>query len=278
MPLLRYRKYRPNHAAVLVPAPGGGGYTGPGDINGAAFAWYGLRAFDAAYAAPGNNPAIDVVDTATGATQTTINILSTGDLDVATIAALGYAVSVKKIYDQSGNVRHATQATLFNMPALTLSAIGSLPGMTFAGNQYLQSSSISQAQPLTISGVAKRTTFADNDTVFNGASGATGLLFANTTGNMGIYAGGGVVIKTAAENAFHSAQAMFNGASSGLYVDGSNGTGDPGPSGYSAEAISIGGGVLTGLRGVILEVGMWGSDKSANNSSMDSNQHAYWGF
>jgi len=32
------------------------------------------------------------------------------------------------------------------------------------------------------------------------------------------------------------------------------------------------------LTGEIFEVGIWTTDKSANNSAMNSNQHAYWNF
>jgi competence protein ComEC len=32
------------------------------------------------------------------------------------------------------------------------------------------------------------------------------------------------------------------------------------------------------VTGYLCELGIWAGDKSANNSSMDSNQHTYWGF
>src|ERR1700686_2125767 len=47
-------------SSKLPAAIGGGGYTGPGDINGPAIFWGGLRAFSAAYAAS-LGPAVDIV-------------------------------------------------------------------------------------------------------------------------------------------------------------------------------------------------------------------------
>src|SRR3954462_605040 len=95
----------------MGPGPGtphtvGGGYTGPGDVVSGAFAWFGLRGYTAAYST-GSNPAVDLVDQA-GANPITINILSNGRLDVASINSWVTAnsvstIKVAKLYDQSGN-------------------------------------------------------------------------------------------------------------------------------------------------------------------------------
>src|SRR2546423_14600730 len=76
-------------ARAQVPLTGAGkgrpavaGYSGLGEIATAA-AYWGLRGYSAAYAAPGNNPAIDIVKASDGPALMTINILSNGDLDVA---------------------------------------------------------------------------------------------------------------------------------------------------------------------------------------------------
>src|SRR5882757_9830332 len=143
---------------VLATGSGGSSYSGPGDISSGALAWWGCRGYNAAYST-GSNPAMDVVDTATGLITTTVNIKTNGKLDTATILGLGYAVSVKKLYDQTGNGVHVTQATLSAMPALTLSGLGSEPVMTFASasSQFLSTSFGSIAQPWSLIGVLKRT-------------------------------------------------------------------------------------------------------------------------
>ena len=61
-------------------------YTGPGDVVSGATEYWGLRAYNAAYAT-GSNPAAVICDTATFAVCTTINILSNGKFDSATAAA-----------------------------------------------------------------------------------------------------------------------------------------------------------------------------------------------
>ncbi|THD56752.1 MAG: hypothetical protein E8A46_02600, partial [Bradyrhizobium sp.] len=115
---------------------GGGGYTGPGDII--TFTnWYGLRAYNGAYATATGNIA-DIVDTATGAASCTIVAKTTGDADLSTAYCTGSVsvttfctvthaagCSVKKLYDQVGT-NHLTQATLTSMPLLVLSGVTGL--------------------------------------------------------------------------------------------------------------------------------------------------------
>ena len=152
-----FRMVLMNQAAVHVP-PAPSGYTGPGDVVSGAYAWYGLRGYTAAYST-GSNPALDLVDQA-GANQITVNILSDGRLDVASISAWVTAnsvstIKVKRWYDQSGNARHLNQATLTNMPVLNLTGFGSLPAVTITGTvpQTMATStgSFAQSQPITYS-------------------------------------------------------------------------------------------------------------------------------
>ena len=63
-------------------AGGSPSYTGPGDVVSGATAWYGLRAYNAAYAT-GSNKAINI-RRASDNTTTNIVILSNGNLDIAT--------------------------------------------------------------------------------------------------------------------------------------------------------------------------------------------------
>jgi hypothetical protein len=63
-------------------APAASGYTGPGDVVSGATAWYGLRAYNAAYAT-GSNNAINVRRASDNSTSNIV-ILSSGAVDVAT--------------------------------------------------------------------------------------------------------------------------------------------------------------------------------------------------
>lgn len=258
-------------------------YSGPGDIVASAASWWGLRGYSAAYST-GSNPAADVVDAATGLITTTVNILSNGNLDEATVLGLGYAVKVKKLYDQSGNGQHLTQATLAAMPALTANAIGSLPGMTFAGAQELTNATFpgfTQNQPVTISTVIKRTgTFTtENDWFVTSTGGFFVAGFLNSANTVFTYAGGGVSsVGSIADNSFHAIQSVFNNAGqSVIYVDGVNTNVSSAGANPVSGPLTVGGSNF--LTGVLMEIGDWGvAFSGANNSAMDANQRSYWGF
>jgi hypothetical protein len=282
---------------------GGGSYTGPGDVNGAAVAWWGLRAYNAAYAAPGTNPAADVIASGNGVVVCTLRIATTGGVDLAgsycagttpalaCAAANGGSCKVAQLYDQTGNGNHVASDTLARMPLLTFSAVGSLPGMTFstASTSYLSSASVTggPAQPFTVSYVAKRTgSTAALSSVFGGGGVAVQTGFDATAGNLYIYGGNVATFGsgTITEGNFHAVQNIYitsttstinaDGASSGALNEGS---GDlTTATTLVVGAAAFGGG--NGLTGVILECGVWAGNKSANTSSMNSNQHTYWGF
>jgi hypothetical protein len=105
-------------------------YVGLGDIIPGAACWFDLSAYNAAYAAPGNNPAIDVLraDNATA----TINILSSGQLDVATLAAFvgSQTWQITQWYDQTGGGYHLTvPSTTLVAPAGSLTAYKGEPAL-----------------------------------------------------------------------------------------------------------------------------------------------------
>lgn len=282
---------------LMFPGPGtshsagGGAYVGPGDINGSAAYWYGLRGFSAAYASPGTNPAVDLVDQA-GANAITINILTNGNLDVASIATWVTAhsvttIRVSQLYDQTGGGNHVLQATLANMPVLTLSAIGSLPGMTFNGSTtYLATSSITvvgPAQPHTISYVAKRTTVSGGFEAVFGASGSTQVGFDSGANGLYIFAGNGPPAPlSATDNAFHAVQNIMNSTTSTISSDGTtSGSLNAGTSDLLSRQPTVGAANSSNsnmFTGVAMEAGVWAGNKSANTSTMNSNQHTYWGF
>jgi hypothetical protein len=257
------------------------GYTGPGDIASGAAAWWGLRGYNAAYST-GSNPACDLVDQA-GANPITINILSNGSLDVASIntwVAANSVTTIKltKLYDQTGNANHVSQATLGNMPVISLSVIGSLPAIlyNFVNSQSLQGSTLPvSAYPLWGSYVAERigNTIANN-MVIQHSGGNAELGFRNSANTVYSYAGL-VLTATANDNSFHAVQSLISGVDSdSLYVDGSNTTGDAFTSAPLGHVI-VGNSAMDGY---ICEAGLWGSDQTTHNSAMNSNQHTYWGF
>ena len=278
-----------------------------GDVVSGALAWYSpARAYNAAYATGTGNLA-DIVDTATGLAACTIKAKTNGFADltstvcptgsptvsVTTFCTVTHAAgcSITKLYDQSGALGcsgvacDATQATLANMPKLTLSALNSLPclfGVAASSTQLLASPfSGTQAQPISFSAVAERT---GNFSGFAGYIGATGggMVggFGTATNLAALYAGT-VQSATAADSAFHAIQSVFNAASSLLYVDGSlTGSLSPGTNAISGTHVIIANDPFGNfLDGLVCEVGIWGVGFSSGQySAMNSNQHGANGY
>ena len=263
----------------------GGAYAGgPGNVVAGAQAWGGLRAYTTAYAT-GSNPALDLHNNSTGAFVATINILANGSLDVATAATViaGGAARIGKLYDQTGNGFHLTQATLAKMPTLTLNGIGSLPVMTFNGT----ASTMTNATGFTA------LTGSTSSAVYNKTAGADGSILWNGTQQLGalanlamVYAGGSGLTAAAADGSWHAVQGVHGttSANSDINVDGTPHTGDGGTDNSGAGGATLFLGSTDGatgqlFTGKIVEVGRWQvAFSGAQSSSMSANQHAYWGF
>lgn len=274
--ILRYKK-----PVVAVPA----GYAGPGDLTTFDKGWYGLRGISAAYAAPGNNPAIGVQDQA-GANALTVNILSSGALDVATVSTWVAAHSVTRIdvvkhFDQSGGGFHIDTTTT-SVGTLVLNGQGSLPVVRFASGAEIHGGptvDLALSQPFTMYAVAKRTSGTSLGVVagpesVNSSLGYDGsgvaFLFAGSVADFG----GGAVT----ENTFHTLQGMFNGASSKGQWDGN-----------SPSTLSPGTTVSSPFRPAInnsgfpiamdwVEEGFMTGDQSTFFNAIHSQAHTYWGY
>jgi hypothetical protein len=272
-----------NYSNVVTETIATSSYAGPGDVVASAAAWWGLRAYNAAYAT-GSNPAIDIVKGSDGTAPMTINILSSGALDVATILALGYAVRVSKIYDQSGHSIHLTQPTLSKMPVLTIAS--SVPTMVFDGvDDFLGggAGAFTMTQPFTYSGVFTPNSAQANSDVISSQFSECDLTFNNGTPvNAYMYAGTISAQVTCDIGSYHAVQALYNNTTSKLDVDGSNttvsaGTGAPTSTSVALGSFASGGGLFAPVS--LREAGMWNLGFTAGNiTSMSSNQHTYWGF
>lgn len=260
-------------------------FQGPGDIVSGAVAWgSSARAYSAAFAA-GGTAIMDLVDQA-GANPITINILTTGFVNLAAINAWVTAnsvttIKVTKLYDQSGTGNHFTNVTLGTMPVLTLNSLGGLPGMTGTGanNTVLTSlNNVTQAQPYTMSAVAQRGAILGSNTgIIAAGTSAISMGYVATTANTGFMNTNGAGLSpTISDAAFHALSGVFNAASSTYNVDGTDNTGPSiGTLGFSAEKIRIfrtQGAVSS--NNIIMEVGVWPTGfTSGNLTSMSANQH-----
>ena len=264
-------------------------YTGPGDVVSGATAWYGFRAYNAAYAT-GANPAADVCDSG-GTNCITINILSNGNFDTATASGAtacggNPCVSISKMYDQTGHANHILQATNASRPLLGFNCIGTFtcPQFTSSGLVLTSSTTISQAQPFTIASVFNSTSNpAGNEDIFGttstcgpgGIEAAPGPIYQMVVASFA--AGPSIVAGT-----FQATVGVFNSASSTAVVDSTTATVNPGSTSISSAPISLGfAGCFSGAKfvGYVPEAGIWpGGFNSTQYGNMVSNQRAYWGF
>lgn len=261
-------------------------YVGPGDIMSGAYAWWGLRAYNAATA---GTPAIDLVDQA-GANQVTISTKTDGTLNNAAITAWILANSVtapkvKKLYDQTGNGRHLTQATLANMPDFILAnpAFGNQrPTMNFrrANGQQLVSGAIALNQTTgSFSCVGMRNgAFNDGNGLISTGSGGWGIVFSANADT--VFPFSGSLSNTVYGTAFssHRFQAVFNGSSSFISSDGQfTAPASPGTSAFDSFFTLGNGWGGRFLTGTISEGGYWTSVWSTPDVlAMDANQKNYW--
>lgn len=270
-----------NNAAVIA------AYTGPGDVASGALGWWGLRAYNAAYAT-GSNPAIDLVDQA-GANPITINILANGKLDVASISTWVTAhtvttIKVAKLYDQTNNGRPLLQATLANMPTLNLAALNSLPTISFISTTSLDSGGGTVGnlnQPISMSNVmARPSNSASNRKIFDNAATSCSLGWGSPVGSIRLETTAGSFDVTGnAEPNFHAVQTLVNAASSQLYIDGTS-TGGPALTGANpiwGDRFVINPGFDSPDVANITEWGFWNLDKSSNFAALNSNQTLFWG-
>lgn len=277
---------RPGIGAATAP------YVGPGDIVSGAKAWWGLRGYNAAYS--GN--AVNVCN-ASDATCVDM-VISSGVLVITTVGGTDCGVStctIKTFYDQSGgnqctgsipcNMTQATEATRY---VLTLNCIGSKPCATVASaDTYATVATIitGSVQPYTFSIVGQRTGNLTglNAVVAGGTAGSAVQAGFGAANNLAyVFAGTTVRTATAADSAFHAIQYLYNGASSSINVDNTTtAIATPGTAGIGNTSTLYLGAGTTGNNfvGQFTEAGYWASAISAGNqTSINANQHSYWGF
>jgi hypothetical protein len=156
---------------LMFPGPGmpaaSASYTGPIDINGAAFALWSTRCSSNSYT--GN--VADIWDSATGSTTETLLTCSVGGVLNQTIHSLATTCAsgckVKTLYDQSGAskcsaaVCDLVEAANATRPTVTTSCQNSKICLVFNGSACMATANTvtTQAQPYTVSAVWTTTTY-----------------------------------------------------------------------------------------------------------------------
>lgn len=139
--------------------------------------------------------------------------------------------------DGSGNDRHVTQTVTSSKP--TLATSGGVACLHFDGNDYLQKTGFTLAQPNTIISVFKSSSLASPANVFDSANSAAREALILLSSGYRIAAGAPVDGGTP-DLGWHVAVAQFSGASSFLRIDGTQIlTGNPGAQGMNGINIGI---------------------------------------
>src|SRR5260370_9516518 len=180
-------------------------------------------------------------------------------------------------------MQNATNAT---RAILTTGCQNGKTCLTFGGTQFLAATATTGISPTyTMTGVAISTpnTASPNDIFIDTTGSSPQLSFNNfVADNAYIYGGSGVVqLNGVTHNVNHALQALMvqTPGTTNLSVDGSSNTGVISNGGISnGDAVGLGNGAGQFLTGNIYEMGIWAGDKSANFSTMNSNQHTYWNF
>lgn len=287
-----------NSGSVVISAPG---YTGPGDLTTYKF-WYGLRAYSAAVAAAGTQPMINVVR-ASDSHSCDILPATNGDLGLTANCSTGgdngqSAASFKGAstfapatwYDQTGNGLNATAGATKTELLLSNASCPSAgkPCIGFyGGDRAFHLSSVgTMTSPQSLSAVVwnyQPGGFGTSE-VLRWNDGASLSLQFSGSNQIQLYAGS-LVNATASDNAWHASEAVANGASSVIMVDGTDTTGTAGTNAPAGTNGFLGcdpnGGAPTNcFAGYITEAGgavgtAW---SSGTRTSIDSNAHTYWGF
>lgn len=267
-------------------------FVGLGDtFSTSAIAYYSCaRAWNASYASGGGS--LCEVQRTSDSTKCTIVAKSTGfaDLTTANCSAGTQTIvqfcnattcGIDKAFNQvSPGTADMLQATAATQPVLTLSSTpnGALPAINCGtgGVLYMASSStITQAQPMTLSSVYIRSTGTAVGGAFGDGSGASALIGAASGANLAQIAVSSTIIKAATDATWHALSGLANGgaSASAINVDGSDSSGSIGTAGYSATTLRL---CRAGaqLLGSIAEAAVFGaSTTSTNRNNMSANQH-----
>ncbi len=195
------------------PAP----YVGPLDYRAGAFGAWGLRKLYSAY----EGPAVRV-RRSTDDAEMDIGFAADGSFDAATANSFkgGGSLFAVTLYDQSGNDRHFSEGTAANQPLVSADGPDGNWALTFDGsNDRMTTPSFSRAQPATYYCGFNPLFWSAFDTVFDGIGTGNQNIFMQfgTTPAMIIYAQAATTLSESfALTTWHTAMALFNGASSAL--------------------------------------------------------------
>jgi hypothetical protein len=249
-------------------------YSGVGNIQTTGvIAYWSSRAFNAANAGLKSMVLCDAgdahcVDALTSASTGAVVVPS------STPNCTGTGCTIKEFYDPTGNgfdMIQTTEALRFVFDASDGCAI------TSSTQRYSSAGTKSQSQPYSGGMVANKTAAATFQFPLANYTGSAGPLIGySSSPNTPEIVSGTALTGSATDGTKHSVQALFNGASSKIAIDGSSSTGNAGTDAMSTTfTISLLG---TSLVGKFCEGYWFAGDISANFAAISTNQHTFWGF
>lgn len=254
-------------------------YVGPGDIVSGALGWWGLRAYNAAFAASGTSKAINITR-ASDSTSVDIAILTTGKLDTATAATFCAATTctIPVMYDQTGNGHNLTPT--FTAPTLTFNCVNTnLPCVNhIVATDSFDTSTPVLASSATVSAVGLRNSSVLVHILVNGSY--NGIKYMTTTDTVLLSVAGNNITATAVDSSWHALHGVMDSTSTSyINVDGVSGTPAATVGGNGNGPLQMGDPATANLAGKWGEKGWWDGIQfsSGQLSSMHTNQSAYWG-
>jgi hypothetical protein len=273
--------------------PPGSSYSGPGDLGiGSASAFYSVRGYSQAYASPGTNPCLTLVDQSGGNSQV-FNIRQTGEVDVKAIATWKIlhsvtTIQISKLWDQSGNGHHFDSTGTGIWPVLTLNVLNGHPVMSGQASAHIQSTPNLALTGLTsLSMVVNRTAgtstlqqLYNNNSQYSYGWAASANQFGEVSGGSGTLS-----ITDSAPHAIQMTCALTSGT---FYMD--NGVNNQLTSANLGTFDVTGGGVATmfngpngfaaqQVQGYCAEFSIWNiAFNSTKRALLDTSQRTWFGF
>jgi hypothetical protein len=215
--------------------------------------------------------------------DTTVQIIGFVGNDFDTAAAAAFcttACTVNTWYDQSGNGRHLLQATAANQPAYVAACNGVLPcaRATVATQTLVALGSVTPAGAVSMAAVGNRSAGTAASCGFIRLNGlAANRIGAQAVANGWFVHNGTTPLNAAAaDNAWHTAVGVLNGASTSLTIDGVQTTGSLTPSVAAGTPMAAVGGASVTCN--FAEAVAW-SDYAltpAEIAALQQNQRDYW--
>jgi len=264
-----------------------GQYQGPGDLASGATGWWGLRAYNSAYAAT-LSPSV-ILQRASDSSTQTINVTATGDFNVSAAQTFcaNTTCSIEEWFDQSGAGHNMVQTTAANQAQVVFNCNNMTKVCAYfngTSDAYSTTYTNPTPQPFTLNAVYQKTNFTD---VVGGAlistypetNGSTNLAEANSAENAQMYSASNSTF-SADSYVFISLTGVYNGTASVGYQ---NGFTNP----VSIGASALGTGVWLGsnsnasqyLIGYGDEFAVWPTGLTAAQvAAVQTNQRLYWQF